>query len=202
MWSAVKSGLLRVVPRLPRASHLSTTAARGPRPTPKARRPFKASSNKGGGRSPLRGELSGASRADQVLEALSRARAAKTKLDPITVSIAIHRLGKFRANPGDERVAWLLKTALPSFASIDAQGVSTSAWGLTKLQVRDEAIWKAISINAQRLKGDFVPQTIANLMWSLATLDITPSADLVVAMSGEAVAKRKDFKAQNIANLL
>ena len=100
MWSAVKSGLLRVA----RVSHLSTAAARGPKPPPKARRPSKANSNKGGGRSPLRGELSRASRADQVLEALSRARVANTKLDPITVAIAIHRLSNFRANPRDERV--------------------------------------------------------------------------------------------------
>ena len=90
MWSAVKYGLLRVaLPRLPRVSHLSTAAARGPKPPPKARRSSKAAP-KGAGRSPLRGELLGAGRADQVLEALSRARAANTKLDPITVSIAIH----------------------------------------------------------------------------------------------------------------
>ena len=55
---------------------------------------------------------------------------------------------------------------------------------------------------ALEVSEEFKPQELSNLMWALAKLDITPGAELHMAISRRAVATAMHFNPQNVTNML
>jgi hypothetical protein len=87
---------------------------------------------------------------------------------------------------------------------MDAQGVSNTVSGLAKMGVPlTLPLLRAVLQRSLELdQREFKPQTITNLLWSLATLGELPSDRLMQAMSSEAVFRLRVLHAQDISNLM
>jgi hypothetical protein len=148
-------------------------------------------------------DLKNAKSPADVLKAVEKARVAAQPLGFIAATTAVNRLGKSRSALESPGVEWLFGELERLTPVMDAQGVSNTVSGLAKmgapltLPLLRAVLQRSLQVNQR----EFKPQTIANLIWGLATLSVLPSDKLMQAMSSEAVSKAEDFSPQDISNL-
>jgi predicted small integral membrane protein len=87
---------------------------------------------------------------------------------------------------------------------MDGRGVSNILHAIAKAKAADTASMKQLvqklMANAASVLQSFDPQDVANTVWALATMGVTPEAGLLRAMQGRATAVAGEFNPQEVAN--
>lgn len=121
-------------------------------------------------------------------------------------STAVHRVARYgaeeshlvRLHPVFPRLLLLLRA---KSQDLSARALSDAAWGLAKLQCRDDVVFSRLSARARELSTELDPQGLALTAWAFATIG-RHDENLFTALAGEARRKIHDFGPQNIANLI
>eukprot|EP00929_Paragymnodinium_shiwhaense_P091638 TRINITY_DN51541_c0_g1_i1.p1 TRINITY_DN51541_c0_g1~~TRINITY_DN51541_c0_g1_i1.p1 ORF type:complete len:843 (-),score=216.92 TRINITY_DN51541_c0_g1_i1:91-2619(-) len=121
-------------------------------------------------------------------------------------STAVHRVARYgqeeshnvMAHPVWPRLLLLLRA---KWNDLSARALSDAAWGLAKLQCRDEEVFRRLAIKARQLAKELDPQGLALTAWSFATVG-KRDEELFKALTAEAQKKMHDFGPQNISNLV
>jgi len=121
-------------------------------------------------------------------------------------STAVHRVARYGAeesqlvlaHPVFPRLLLLLRAKCKD---LTARSLSDAAWGLAKLQCRDEEVFRRISQRAQRILPELDPQGLALTAWAFATIG-RQDDELFTALAGAAQSRMRDFGPQNIANFV
>lgn len=121
-------------------------------------------------------------------------------------STAVHRLARYGAEEGRAVLAHpafprLLLLLRAKCRELSARALSDAAWGLAKLQCRDETVFGPLASRACELAAELDPQGLALTAWAFATIGRQDDA-LFAAIAREAQQKVHDFGPQNIANLI
>jgi len=121
-------------------------------------------------------------------------------------STAVHRVARYGAeeshlvlaHPVFPRLLLLLRAKCKD---LSARSLSDAAWGLAKIQCRDEDAFRLISARARRIMNDLDPQGLALTAWAFATI-ARQDDELFTALAGAARSRMRDFGPQNIANFI
>eukprot|EP00933_Yihiella_yeosuensis_P043044 TRINITY_DN37761_c0_g1_i1.p1 TRINITY_DN37761_c0_g1~~TRINITY_DN37761_c0_g1_i1.p1 ORF type:complete len:811 (+),score=145.95 TRINITY_DN37761_c0_g1_i1:34-2466(+) len=123
-------------------------------------------------------------------------------------STAIHRVARFSIGAGEVKLATsdyrfdrLRQLCRAKCKDLSSWGISDTAWGLAKMQVRDEEIFRRVSLRAQQIIEELDPQGLALTAWGFAT--IGRQDDQLFAAIAQASRKQLDkFGCQNISNMI
>ena len=87
---------------------------------------------------------------------------------------------------------------------MDVRGVSNILHAIAKAKAADTGSMKQLvnklMAKATPVSQSFDPQAVANTVWALATMGVTPEAGLLRAMQGRATAVAGEFTPQEVAN--
>jgi hypothetical protein len=87
---------------------------------------------------------------------------------------------------------------------MDGRGVSNILHAIAKAKAADTGSMKQLvnklMAKATPVSQSFDPQAVANTVWALATMGVTPEAGLLRAMQGRATALAGEFNPQAVAN--